>query len=116
MAVTQALALQRNVLTGVLPITGFPAYVNHRTAAAAETETVPAGAARVVITADADVWLSDGTAAVPVGDVVDGTGSFLLAAKATRAFFVTVGQTISFVPATGTVHIGFEYYSADVRA
>jgi hypothetical protein len=102
-------SLLKDTQIAVVPLTPFPSHVNHRTAAAAETETAPTWAGSVIITPDADAWFSDGTAAVPTGDVDDGTGSFLISAKATRAFYITPGQTFSFVPATGTVHVSFEY-------
>lgn len=116
MAVTQPLVVERRQGVVAIPLLPFPTYVHHRTVTTAETETVPAGATRVFVTADADAWLSDGTAAVPAGDVTDGTGSFLLKAGVCRGFFVTPGQTISAISASGTAHISFEYYLTDVSA
>src|SRR5688500_15985246 len=91
--------------------TFLPAYVNHRTITTAEAETVPAGYCGVIMVADADIWFSAGTAAVPTGDIVDGTGSSFLKAGATRGFDVSPGQTISVISASGTAHVAFEYFS-----
>lgn len=91
------------------PVTPFPLYVNHRTVTAAEDETVPSGYRSVIITADADIWLADGTAVVPSSDVVNGSGSFPLKAGVARKFWVTPGQTLSVISASGTAHVGFEY-------
>jgi hypothetical protein len=94
--------------------TPFPDYVNHRTITTAETETVPTlspAVRRVVITADADVWLSDGTAVIPSSDVIDGTGSFLLKAGVARGFDIEQGWTLSVISASGTAHVAFEYFS-----
>lgn len=96
---------------GGVPVTPFPLNVNHRTVTTAEAETVPAGATMVAIGADADIWLSDGTAVVPSSDVTDGTGSFPLGAWVTEVFFVTPGQTISVIANTGTAHVSFRYYA-----
>lgn len=109
MAVTQPLNMPRDFRNSV-PMIPFPLYVNHRAVTVAEDETVPAGATRVFITTDADVWLADGTAAVPAGDVTNGSGSFLLKAGVTRGFFVTPAQTISVISASGTAHVSFEYF------
>lgn len=114
MAVAQPLTLPKEFRNAV-PLIPFPVYVNHHSVAAAENETVPAGATRVFITANADVWLADGTAVVPAGEVVDGTGSFLLKAGVTRGFFVTPGQTISVISASGTALVSFEYFLTDVN-
>lgn len=115
MAVSQVLPLKNGRTEACLPITGFPVYVNHHAATVAETETVPAGAYRVIITPDADAWFSDGTAVVPAGDVVDGTGSFLIAAGVARAFYVKPGQTISVISASGTANVSFEYFAKDIQ-
>lgn len=114
MAVAQPLSLPKEFRNAV-PVIPFPAYVNHHTVTAAEAETVPAGATRVFVTSDADAWLSDGTAAVPSGDAVDGTGSFFLAKGVTRGFFVSPGQTLSAISASGTAHVSFEYFLTDVN-
>lgn len=116
MAVVQPLVMQQKPAVVAIPLLPFPVYVNHRAVTTAETETVPAGATRVFITTDADAWLSDGTAAVPAGDVTNGTGSFLLKAGVCRGFFVTPAQTLSVISASGTAHISFEYYLTDVAA
>lgn len=113
MAVSQPLTLPKEFRNAV-PMIPFPAYVNHRTVTAAEADTVPAGATRVFITSDADIWLSDGTSAVPTTDVTDGTGSFFLAKGVTRGFFVAPGQTLSVISASGTAHVSFEYFLTDV--
>lgn len=102
---------------GSIPFLPFPAYVNHRKVdnPTAEDETVPAGMAAVVIDPDADVWVANGTGAavVPSGDVVDGTGSFLVRAGViTPAFGVSAGQKISVTSASGTAHVAFLYYAA----
>ena len=91
--------------------TPFPSYVNHRSITTAEAETVPAGMSMVIISSTSDIWLSDGTAAVPTGDVVDGTGSFPLKAGVARGFDVTPAQTISVIPASGTALVAFEYFA-----
>jgi hypothetical protein len=112
MAVTQILAIDKSFSSAVIPVTPFPSYVNHHAVTTAETETVPAGATRVVISTSADIWLSDGTGAVPAGDVIDGTGSFLMGAGTTRVFYVSPTQTLSVVSASGTANVSFEYFTA----
>jgi hypothetical protein len=109
MAVTQTLQGRRH--HHAAPFTSFPVHVNHRVVTTAETETVPDGANAVIITSDADIWLSDGTAVVPAGDVIDGTGSFPLAAGVARGFYVSPGQTLSVISASGTANVGFEYFA-----
>lgn len=112
MAVAQSLTSgMTKEFWGSVPVTPFPAYVNHRTVTAAETETVPDGASWVVITSDADLWASDSaTAVVPSSDVTDGTGSLFLKAGVSRAFAVVAGQTLSVISASGTAHCSFEYF------
>ena len=115
MAVTQALIFAKNIRTQTVPRIPFPSYVNHRAVTAAETETVPAGAYSVVIKTDATAWFSDGTAAVPAGDVT-GTGSFPMAPGEAICFDVVPGQTISVISASGTANVAFLYYGRDVSA
>jgi hypothetical protein len=91
--------------------TPFPAFVNHYPVTTAKTVTVPAGYTGVVIESDADIWLSDGTAAIPAGDVTNGTGSFPLKGGASRGFDVSPGQTISVISASGTANVAFEYFA-----
>lgn len=111
MAVAQSLTSgMTKEFWGSVPVTPFPVYVNHRTVTAAETETVPDGASWMVITSDADLWASDGTAAVPSSDVTDGTGSFFVKAGVARAFAVVATQTLSVISASGTAHVSFEYF------
>lgn len=113
MAVTQNL-IYKSLRTAVIPTTPFPIHVNHRAVTAAETETVPANAYRVVINSDAAIWMSDGTAVVPAGDVTDGTGSFLLGAFQPRCFEVVPDQTLSVISASGTANVSFEYFGKDI--
>lgn len=90
-------------------------YVSNRTLAAgvAETVTVPAGATSVIVSGDATMWARiGGTAAVPTGDVTDGTGSVCLQTWAYRA--CTPGGTISVV-AGATAHVSFEWFLAPGR-
>jgi len=95
-----------------LPITSLSFYVNHRTISTAETETVPAGAGRVVITPDGDAWVNpNGTAVVPSGDVTDGTGSIFVKAGIARAFYVAAGNALSTIAASGTIHVSYEYFA-----
>lgn len=95
-----------------LPITALSFYVNNRTISSAETETVPTGAGRVVITSDGDAWMNpNGTAAVPSGDVTDGTGSICLKAGVARVFYVAAGNSLSIIAASGTVHVSYEYFA-----
>ena len=110
MAVTQALIFTKNLRTKTVPVIPFPSYVNHHVVTAAEAETVPAGAYMVVIKTDATIWLSDGAAAVPAGEVVDGTGSFPQGAAEAICYDVVPGQTISVIAASGTANVSFLYY------
>jgi hypothetical protein len=116
MAVTQALVFTKNLRTKMVPTIPFPSFVNHHAVTTAETETVPAGAYSVVIKTDATIWLSDGTAVVPAGDVVDGAGSFPLGAGEAICFDVVPGQTISVISASGTANVAFLYYGRDTAA
>lgn len=116
MAVTQALIFTKHIRTQTVPRIPFPSFVNHRVVTAAETETVPAGAYSVVIKTDATIWLSDGTAAVPVGDSVSGAGSFPMAPGEAICFDVTPTQTLSVVSASGTANVAFLYYGNNVSA
>lgn len=108
MAVTQT--LQGGRRDHAAPFTTFPLYVNHRVVTVAETETVPTDANAVIVSTDADVWLSDGTAVAPAGDVVDGSGSFFMKDGTCRGFYVTGGQTLSVISASGTASVAFEYF------
>lgn len=116
MAVTQALIFTKNLRTKTVPVIPFPSHVNHRVVTAAETETVPAGAYMVVIKTDATIWLSDGTAAVPAGDVTNGTGSFPMSPGEAICFDVVPAQTISVISASGTANVAFLYYGNNVSA
>ncbi len=92
------------------PFTPFPnGNVVHRTVTTAAAETVPAGCGAVIITADAAIWISGGTAVVPSSDVTDGTGSVFLGAGVARGFYVSPGQALSVISASGTAHVSFEY-------
>jgi len=102
-------------IAGALPVLPFPLYINNRTMAAAEDETVPAGAKYVVIDSDADVWIASGpgAAVVPSGDVSDGTGSaFFKGGVISPPFRVQEAQKLSTVPATGTAHVAYWYYGS----
>lgn len=114
MAVTQALIFTKNIRTQTVPRIPFPAFVNHHAVTVAEAETVPAGAYSVVIKTDATIWLSDGTAAVPAGDVTNGSGSFPMAPGEAICFDVVPGQTISVISASGTANVAFLYYGNNV--
>lgn len=95
-----------------IPTVPAPVYVTNRTVTAAETETVPTGATRVIISADAAIWYAFGRAAViPTDDttVTGGVGSIPMVAGAPRSFFVSPASTISTVSVTGTAHVCFEY-------
>jgi hypothetical protein len=85
--------------------TPFPSNVNDYTFSAAKSITVPAATSAVIISSDVDIWLSAGTAAVPSGDVIDGTGSFFFAKGTVREFDVVPGQVFTAIPATGTAHV-----------
>lgn len=115
MAVTQPLLTNISALRGGLPFLPFPAFVNHRTVTTAVDETVPAGAASVVIISDATIWCANGTGAavVPSGNVTDGTGSFAVGTLLiSPPFGVTAGQKLSVVSASGTAHVAFLYFAA----
>lgn len=116
MAVTQALIFTKNLRTKTVPVIPFPSYVNHHVVTTVEAETVPAGAYAVVIKTDAVIWLSDGTAAVPAGELVDGTGSFPMSPGEAICFDVVPGQTLSVVSAAGTANVAFLYYGNNVSA
>lgn len=113
MAVMQPLVSSFPGIAGSLPVMPFPLWVNNRTVTTAEDETVPAGAAFVVINPDADVWIASGTgtAAAPSGDVTNGAGSvFLKGGVISPPFRVQPGQILSGVSATGTAHVAYWYY------
>lgn len=114
MAVTQALIFTKNLRTQTVPRIPFPVHVNHRAVTTAETETVPAGAYSVVIMVDAIAWFSDGTAAVPAGDVTNGTGSFPISPGQALCFDVAPAQTLSVISASGTANVAFLYYGNNV--
>lgn len=115
MATLQPLVSSFPGIAGSLPVLPFPLWINNRTVTVAEDETVPANAKYVVITADADVWVANGTglAAVPSGDVVDGSGStFFKAGVISPPFRVQAAQILSIISATGTAHVALWYYSS----
>lgn len=93
------------------PVTQFPSFTNHLVVTTAKTATAPSWAKSVIISADADIWLSDGTAAIPAGDVVDGTGSFLMKDGQAECFDITPGQTISIISASGTANVGLRFFA-----
>jgi hypothetical protein len=98
---------------GVIPETAFADNLGNITATTAKTVTVPGSAFRVVINADADIWINpNGTAAVPTGDVTDGTGSMFQMKGLRTAYQVAPTGTFSIIPATGTVHASFEWFTA----
>lgn len=111
------MALRRINLVGgpsSLPSTTVPGYRNHYVVTAAKTITVPAGAFRMVLCPDANIWwAADGTAAVvPAGDVTDGTGSAFWGAGQTRIFEVSPADTLSVISASGTANVGVEFWGA----
>jgi len=66
--------------------------------AAAESWTVPADVAFVIIHPDGDIWArSDGTASVPAGDVTDGTAGVRIAGGTSFQVRAAFGQTLSFI-------------------
>lgn len=115
MATMQPLLSSYPGIAGSLPVLPFPLWINNRTVTVAEDETVPALAKYVVVDADADIWIANGTgaAAVPSGDVSDGTGSaFFKAGVISPPFRVQAAQILSIVSATGTAHVSLWYYSS----
>lgn len=90
--------------------TPFPLRVNHYAVTTAKDITIPAGITAVILNSDADIWLADGTAVVPSGDVTTGLASFFLAKGIPRGFDVTPGQTISVVAVSGTAHVSAELF------
>lgn len=100
-------------LRAVVPMTPMPAYIDNLVlGAGAESSTVPAGYSYVIIASTADLWVrASGTAATPVADKSDGTGSFLLPAASTRAFAVGTGATISVIAPSASAIVSFEYYA-----
>lgn len=82
-------------------------YVNAKSLAASvsETETVPAGASFVIISANADIYLKKGGAASVPGDVADGTASFLNP----YAMAVGPGDTYGVISAVACI-VTFSYY------
>ena len=93
----------------------FPLWVNNRVVTGAEDETVPLNGKYVIISPDADVWISNGhgSATVPSGDVSDGTGSaFFQAGVMSPPFRVQPGQILSIVAASGTANVSLWYYSS----
>jgi hypothetical protein len=92
--------------------TPFPSNIYNYTFSASKTVTVPAATTSVIISTDADIWLSTtGAAAVPTGDVVDGTGSFFLAKGTVREFDVIAAQTFTMIPTTGTAHAALCWFT-----
>lgn len=100
-------------LRAVVPIRPLPTYINNKVlGAAAETETVPAAYSYVVIGTTADIWVDPtNTAVVPVADVTNGAGRFLIAAGSKEALAVPPGATLSVIAAAGSGIVSFEYYT-----
>ena len=75
------LLLSVNTTGYVTYLRNAPTYIDARVLAAStnETVTIPADATQVIFSANADFYVNpnSGTAAVPAGDVTDGTGSEL---------------------------------------
>lgn len=114
MAFTQPLTSQFPGVNSSLPVLPFPLSINNRTMTTAVDETVPAGIYFVVIDPDADVWIANGTgaAAVPSGQVTNGTGSaFFKGGVISPPFAVNPGQILSIVSASGTAHVSLWYYA-----
>lgn len=102
-------------LAGALPVLPFPLFVNHVVVTAVKDVTVPANAKYVIISPDADCWISGGhgSAVVPSGDITDGTGSaFFQAGVMSPPFRVQPAQIFSIVAATGTSNVSLWYYSS----
>lgn len=84
-------------------IPALPQWVDNLSlaAATAETYTVPATVAYLMVSAGASVYARiGGTAVVPSADLTDGTGSFGLGTESVIS--VTAGQQISIICATAT--------------
>ena len=97
-----------------VPVTQFPEFINNRVVTTVETETPPTWAKAVVISADAAIWVNTGAveaAAIPVGDVADGSGSLPLGAFQAECFDIVPGRLISVVSASGTARVAFRYYA-----
>lgn len=107
------MALNKIISKGdVLPI---PEYVNHNSVTTAENLTIPSGAGMMVISSNVAAYMNaTTTAVVPASDVVDGTGSFLLAPGAVYRFLLTKNDgtvpTISVISASGTALITQAFY------
>ena len=77
---------------------------------AVKTSTPPTGAKFVKLTTTANVYFSlNGTAAVPVADVTDGSGSQLLSVYGSE-FYSLDGSTAVSVAAGGAAVVSLVYY------
>ena len=103
--------VEKGLLT-LIPL--YSGYVDNRVLAADTNEEVtkPAGAAVVVITCDADIWVdfNSATAVEPAADVTDGTGSVLLPAGIPHARIISELTSFGVISA-GTPLISLEWYS-----
>lgn len=86
------------------PQSYFPVsdFVDHRVLAAstAEVHDIPAGSVSVIISTDQDLYVRrNATAAVPSGDVTDGTGAALVPAGVGRAFELSGVSYLSLISA-----------------
>jgi hypothetical protein len=82
-------------------------HARHMTTSA-ETHTVPAGANFVVFSANQDFYVRwNGTAAIPVADVTDGTGSELN--PTVRR--VVAGKTFSIIGSAASTVVTMAFYS-----
>ncbi len=94
-----------------LPSTIPSPFTNHYAVTGAKTITITTGW-RCAFTADADIWIAaaGSVAAVPAGDVTNGTGSSPLIKGQTRIFEIESGATFSVIAATGTANVGVEIW------
>jgi hypothetical protein len=74
--ISQLLDANGNPVTGLI----FPGWIDNLVLEAdtAKSYTIPTGARNLNIVSDGDIWVAgDATAAIPSGDVIDGSGSLL---------------------------------------
>lgn len=111
MPVTQSLRKVQADFRGSLPVTPLASFVDNRVLAGAnEDHTVPTGAAYVIITATANIFVKNGgTAADPAADVTNGSGSILVFAGVARCFELHGATTIGLI---GTADVSLEWFLA----
>jgi hypothetical protein len=104
MAVTQVMPREQARYAGAVP--SYVDVVFLSVPNSDEGYNPPAGCRFIRVIATANVYISNGTAAIPVAAVVDGTASALIFAGQERYFRVSPSEALSFIaPAAAIVTI-----------